>query len=279
MRYGSSRRLAAVVVAALLAVACGSESNTDEEATEPSTATSAPTEPALDESPAETAAADSEFVASGAPSRVLFVGNSLSYWNDGLDRHMAALAASHPTAAPLEADSHIMGSAQLAALWNGAPEIIAAGDYDVVVLQGAIRIAGVDSYHEYARLFADEIRAAGAEPVLLMVWPDKRELDITLDEIVEANDAIAAELGVTVAPVGLAWERAREQRPDLELYDFDGLDPVHPSIHGTYLTVSVVYAAVSGGDPGDLTYLPDGITEEDAAFLRDVAWQTVADVG
>ena len=48
---------------------------------------------------------------------------------------------------------------------------------------------------------------------------------------------IGTELGVKVAPVALAWERSIEERPDLELYEGDG---VHPNIAGTYLTISVL---------------------------------------
>ena len=52
-------------------------------------------------------------------------------------------------------------------------------------------------------------------------------------------------------------------------------DLVHPSIHGTYLAVNVVYATVFGESPVGLAYVPEYITEEEAAFLQRIAWETV----
>jgi hypothetical protein len=63
-----------------------------------------------------------------------------------------------------------------------------------------------------------------------------------------------------------------KQRPLLNLYAPDG---EHPSMAGSYLTTAVVYATVFGRDPSPLMYLPDGLTADDAAFLRQVAWETV----
>ena len=56
-----------------------------------------------------------------------------------------------------------------------------------------------------------------------------------------------------------------------------GPDREHPSVHGTYLATCVVYATIYGKDPTGFTYIPPGITPEDAAFLQKTAWQTVQD--
>ena len=56
-----------------------------------------------------------------------------------------------------------------------------------------------------------------------------------------------------MAPVGLVWERAIEERPDLELFDWDR---VHPNIVGTYLTTSVLYATIFKRSPIGLSYRP-----------------------
>jgi hypothetical protein len=75
-----------------------------------------------------------------------------------------------------------------------------------------------------------------------------------------------------MAPAGLAWKRAMEQRPSLNLY---GPDREHPSMAGTYLTTAVLYATVFGKDPSSSTYQPSGISAEDGAFLRRLAWEIV----
>lgn len=104
-------------------------------------------------------------------------------------------------------------------------------------------------------------------------------------EIAQADRNIATELGIDVAPVGLAFQRAMQERPDLDMYDSDG---EHPSIYGTYLATNVIYATVFGESPVGLFYLPPegnymfsnggyprGITKEEAAFLQRIAWETV----
>jgi hypothetical protein len=58
-----------------------------------------------------------------------------------------------------------------------------------------------------------------------------------MPEIARAHRDAAAELKVEVAPVGLAWERARQQRSSLNLY---GPDREHPSVHGTWVVAAVL---------------------------------------
>ena len=108
---------------------------------------------------------------------------------------------------------------------------------------------------------------------------------ITIEEIAQAHRDLATELGAEVAPVGLAWQQAMEERPEVDLYNVHG---VQPSIYGTCLAANVVYATVFGKNPSGLAYLPpegiyplsngetvSGITEEEAAFLQRIAWETV----
>jgi hypothetical protein len=181
----------------------------------------------------------------------------------------------------IQADSIVRSGAPLEIMWNNteAREMIRAGEYDAVILQDALPHTDADTFHEYTRKFVTEIRGAGADPVLFMTWARQ---EITMEYIAQAFCDIAIELSVDVAPVGLAWQRAMEERPELDLYD---RDDVHPSIHGTYLTVNVIYASVFGESPIGLEYWPvdegseytvsQGMTEDEADFLQRVAWETV----
>jgi hypothetical protein len=216
----------------------------------------------------------------GPPDRILFIGTSLTYWNNGLEHHMVQLAGSANPPLVIQADSVVRSGAPLRTLWKytEARDTIVEGDYDVVVLQDALPLTDVDTFHEYTRMFVEETRESGAEPVLFMTWPRRAFFtteETTMEEISQAHRDIAAELGVDVAPVGFAWQRAMEGRPELDLYD---TDKIHPSIYGSYLAVSVIYATVFGASPVGLAYLPsenEGVTEEEAAFLQRVAWETV----
>ena len=212
------------------------------------------------------------------PESVLFVGNSFTFWMDGLDTHLPALRASSDNMEPFAADSVVRGGASLEVMWarTNARRRIANGGFDVVVLQEDIPETDVESFFTYARLFVEAVRAAGARPVLFMAWNYERLGWISMAEIAEAHDTIAAELEVEVAPAGLAWQRAATARPALSMYDDDD---EHPSIHGVYLNACVVYARLFGESPVGLGYRPDqegGISDMDALFLQNIAWETVA---
>ena len=74
-------------------------------------------------------------------------------------------------------------------------------------------------------------------------------------------------------PAGLAFARAIERRPQLNLY---AADKRHPSLAGTYLAACTTYAALFGKSPVGLTYTA-GLDADTAAFLQNVAWDTVQD--
>ena len=82
-------------------------------------------------------------------------------------------------------------------------------------------------------------------------------------EMAHANHAICA-------PVGMAWQRVRSEKPDLTLYDPDGS---HPSKAGTYLAANVFFGIICG-EPYQTSYSA-GLNEETAAYLQRIAHETV----
>jgi hypothetical protein len=173
---------------------------------------------------------------------------------------------------------------------KGAPSrevqgVIGSSEYDVVVLdvqilnhEGAPPGYALDTQRRYAAKFVEAARHAQSRVILYMLWPLNPELGGiettgTFEDVARWVGEMGEELGVAVAPVALAWRNALQQRPDLRLY----ADTEHPTIHGTYLGVCVVYATVLGKSPEGLDYWPqeDGVTEDDAAFLQQIAWETV----
>ena len=208
--------------------------------------------------------------------RLLFIGDSLTYFNNGIYAHLTQLAAVARPPIVITTDKSVFGGAFLKRLWelNEPVRAISANRYDVVVLQEDLPETTVADFREYARRFVGEVRKTGARPMLLMAWAYPRLGWISMAEIDKAHREIARELKVDIAPVGLAWAAAVAARPALNLY---APDREHPSIHGTYLATCVVYAAISGRDPSGLPYVPPGMTAEEASFLQKTAWQTMED--
>jgi hypothetical protein len=208
-----------------------------------------------------------------SPQRILFIGNSLTYWHNGLYHHLEKMAAAASPAIAIETNKVVQGGASLKKLWE-KPEsrpAIASGNHDVVVLQEDIPETNVASFRDYARTFVAEIRAHEGRPILLMAWSYERLGWISSDEIAQAHRDAAEELNVEVAPAGLAWQRSIRERPEIDLY---APDREHPSIHGTYLTTAVVFATIFAQSPVGIAYAPPGITADEAAYLQRVAWET-----
>ena len=181
--------------------------------------------------------------------KILFVGNSYTYfWN--LPQTVEAMAKEKSF--PLEARQSTSGGTHWGHHWRGERELktrnkIENGDFTAVVLQNHSMSAlnRVDSMFHFGALFAEKIKAKGADVYLYMTWA--REWNPYMQaEIKEQYMALGEKLGAKVVPVGPAWERARALRPGFPLYDED---QSHPSPLGTYLTACVFFGTFSGQSP------------------------------
>ena len=213
-----------------------------------------------------------------APRSVLFVGNSFSIVEGGLEVHVKGLAASTRTAHDIVVERSAQEGATLSTLRQDPATLqsIRAGGHDIVVLQDDIPEYGgptADPFKEQVRWFNQEIRAKNGRPVLFMAWPYERLNWISLATIAEAHKTIGRELGIPTAPVGLAFAASESERPALAML---GADREHESLHGIYLAACVIYATIFQESPEGATYAPVGITADEAAFLQRVAWQTVS---
>ena len=72
------------------------------------------------------------------------------------------------------------------------------------------------------------------------------------------------------APVGMAWQRVRAERPDYQLYTSD---LSHPSTLGTYLAANVIYTTIFLS-PYQTTFTA-GFASEKAEYIQQAAQKTV----
>ena len=103
------------------------------------------------------------------PKKVLFVGNSFTYWNKGLWHHMEQLVRCRTGKQVFKADRVVRGGASLKVMWEKtkARAMISEEAYDIVVLQEDIPETNIESFYKYARKFDSLIRQSGARPVFL----------------------------------------------------------------------------------------------------------------
>ncbi|WP_309384373.1 SGNH/GDSL hydrolase family protein [Cerasicoccus frondis] len=91
-------------------------------------------------------------------------------------------------------------------------------------------------------------------------------------ELRESYQEAANLIDATLIPVGDAWELSQEKRPDFNLY---AKDRYHAQTRGSYLNALVIYSVIYDADPRGLPPLST-VSEEDANYLQEVAWQTVS---
>jgi hypothetical protein len=205
-----------------------------------------------------------------ASLKILFIGNSFTARND-LPGLIARLAAARGKS--LEHRLISAGGASLRTHWNAgaAHKAIKEGNYDHVVLQeqSTLPVKNAKRMHENVRLFHEPIQAAGAKTVLYLTWARQHSPD-SQQAITDAYTSIGRELGATVVPVGLAWQRLARQHDQSVLYD---RDQSHPSLPGSYLAACVFLAVLWGESPVGLATAVAGLTANDLAVLQKVAWQ------
>jgi hypothetical protein len=177
------------------------------------------------------------------PTRILFIGNSLTYQND-LPGMVATLARAAGHAVVCE--SVARPDYGLEEHWNSgeARKAIAAGRWDIVVLQ-----QGPSALPESRRLLVDytrrfdaEIKKAGARTALYMVWPSRQRRGDT-EAVSQSYRAAARAVDAMLLPAGDAWRDAWAIDRDLPLYAADNF---HPSGMGSYLAALVAYRHLIG---------------------------------
>ncbi len=153
--------------------------------------------------------------------------------------------------------------------------------FDAVIMvdstQGPIHPELKKLFHQYAAKHCADVRATGAEPLLMVSWGYKDRPGMTqalADSIIttaNANHCMAV-------PCGIAFERAMAARPQLEMIRSDNR---HPTLAGTYLEAAVFFATLLHESPEGAAFFGRYedlvLAADDARFLQRIAWETVRD--
>jgi hypothetical protein len=167
------------------------------------------------------------------PRRVLFLGNSLTGFND-MPSMVVALAESAKVSPLPTAVVEWLPNYALIDHWadGQAQKVISDGHYDVVVMQQGPTSVGLnrDTLRLAAKNFNPIIRAAGGIPALYSVWPTiDRQQDF--DQATQSYALAAQDVNGMHFPAGETWRAAWRRDPTLQFYSADGL---HPSVLGSY---------------------------------------------
>jgi hypothetical protein len=220
------------------------------------------------------------FATTGASASisVLFAGNSLIQRND-LPSVFKRFAAASPLHSDVDISSVTPGGAFLYDHWKHGEAIALLREKhpDFLILQGQSTeplFAG-RSFARCAALFKAEADRVRATTVLFSTWArppgdpyyrdpssggSPAEMQARLNS---AYSAAAKQTGAKLAPIGLAFERAHQEAPNIELLD----GTQHPSVAGTYLAAAVLFRVLFSAPASSSTY-DGGLPPQTAKALR-----------
>jgi len=218
-------------------------------------------------------------------AKVLFVGNSYTYYND-MPKIFESIAKGE--GADVEVYSVTKGGYTLEQLADvndeygkRADDILGKERFDLVFLQEQSRrpIIAPELFLKGAKALDAKIKANGARTVLYQTWGRKEgnaELyDVAsstremAEKLADSYESVASELGCTLSKVGQAFLCSYEKHPEAEIYAPDGS---HPNADGSYLAALCHYAVAYGEDPREVKY-NHGTDEITAKILKEAAFE------
>ena len=222
--------------------------------------------------------------------RVLFIGNSYTYFNN-LPNDVQKIAESQRLKLSYRAslkggfsfERHLKDKETIAK--------IKEGNWDYVILQEQseapakpTHMVAEDTYL-YAHTLDSLVHAYSpkAHVVFYMTWGHKYGCQTPVPNypLIDSYTGMQERLktsylemtyanGAWCAPVGMAWQQVRRERPDYVLYTQDS---THPSPLGTYLAANVIFSAIHQ-KPYQTAYTK-GLQAEQAEYIQQTAQNMV----
>ena len=222
--------------------------------------------------------------------RVLWVGNSYTYYND-MPSTVRQIAATQKV--KLSCTRFLKGGERLSGHLKNQKllDAIAAGGWDYVILQEQSSAPAMPTrqvareVYPAARTLDSLVHVASpdARVIFYMTWGHKNGNRFPIPEYPPANSygtmqerlitsylEMAYDNDAWCAPVGMAWRRVRAERPDYVLY---AQDCFHPGPLGSYLAANVIFTTIYG-KPYQTACTLD-FPAEQAEYIQRVAQQTV----
>jgi hypothetical protein len=226
------------------------------------------------------------------PASAIYIGNSFFYYNNSLHNHVSQfIRAAEPAYQFRSTSVTISGSGSD---WHDVgsyfrPNAVGRYTFDAnnnIVFNKIERLFDLaimmdcsqcPVHPQLRQVFFDQmkqhtatVRKHGAKPVFFMSWAYS-DVPAMTAQLAEAYTTAANDNDAFVIPAGLAFGKAVELRPALNLYV---ADKRHPSVAGTYLAAATTYGALFRKSPVGLKYTA-GLNQETAEFLQATAWRTL----
>jgi len=227
-------------------------------------------------------------------TKVLFLGNSYTYANNlpDLFGNLAKSAGKNVLTGISAPGGYMLENHKTD---ETSLSLIRQGGWDFVVLQEQSQAPTIEhfrynSMYPSAKFLDSLIKLNNLHTCFFMTWgrqnggqqcidsfcsPVFANFFHMQDSLKSAYSEISSMLNAVLCPVGEAWRKARLLQPGIDLWESD---ESHPTIKGSYLAACVFYAKIFNLSPVGLSYIGT-LSQADALFLQNCAYQTVISVG
>lgn len=209
--------------------------------------------------------------------RILFLGHSLTYYND-MPTMVAKMSDSSDSPVRLDMTMSAFPNAGPEDHWNNrnTRRLLSDGGWDRVILQPR-RHYDLKEPESSLYVYGSKLLAGtGKQPPVVVISHLTSQEDYQRNEnqttrfddfrIHQENiRGLAAATGADVIDVASIWDQVMAQDLPFSLYK----DGNHPSLQGSYLIGLVVYANLTRSDVTKVTYVPWGMSGDDAELLRN----------
>ena len=219
--------------------------------------------------------------------KVLSLNNSLIYYNDQ-DAVFNAIAAAMGKNATWT--KHTLLGKSLRTHWDegdgvaedgnpGAKMLVRSEAWSHIILQeqSSLPRTDIETFRANVKRWVDYIREYCPNPNAIIIVPinwaysgDWANYTAFNNTFLKNYQDVALDLGVTLCPVGLAYQA---------VFDTEGatgtntwfLDDRHPTLKATYMAAAMEYGLIFGEDPATIAYVPSDLSGTDATSMRTYA--------
>lgn len=208
---------------------------------------------------------------------ILFIGNSLTFFNSGIDFHVQQFYDNGPQGGnPVVTDERTLPGYTLGQhLGNpGTQNKLNSKVWDIVILQenGVNAVEDPEDALASFKRYQSYFEGKPTRVFLLMTWAYEGRPEMT-EQLETVYYQAALETGFTVLPVGLGWRDVTAAAPGFDLLSADG---VHPSLQGTYFSAAIIFEILSNKLVSENPYQAQ-MQPSQAIYLKQAASQAVAD--
>ena len=216
------------------------------------------------------------------PKNILFVGNSYLYYNNSVHNYVELMLREH-YGTDIETKLSAIGGSRLQ--HHNIDHLLDFNNLnldqqiDLLIMQGGSAEVTTkenqNNFESTAKAYSNKAQNLGIKTALYMTHAyteaDRRFEPNLIEKIMKTYYSAGEASNSMVIPVGLAYDMAYKEKPDIKLHHPDG---THPGPLGTYLASATVVASITGKSPVGLEFnYYNSISNDDRIFLQEIAWK------